>query len=324
MLAIVPEACLKNPQPLRSQLRGTTDAARVERGLNLPVNLWVERDNLAVSTDASSRVGVSALSTSESTTPGFRTPNLASSQDGIRVLALIGVASGFIVAPFQAFHRMRIERDEAHSGNQFGPLFGYRHANALSFTSWLIDRAPLPLREPALSVHGIAASSSPAHPNVELDSDFADRFRLLVERSAIAEWMRHLLGETNDAAETWRLVLSNGFQVGVQRDRVPYAGGGSEVWARVFLALPRGYGAAKPSLTVDFISSDLPAPGTAPTQIERFTQLQLNGSPYRVGCVNNSSRRSQNIRFAGKTEFTHPTRLCLCRCCTSSSAGYWS
>jgi len=41
MLAIVPEACLKNPQPLRSRLRGTTDAARVERGLNLPVNLWV-------------------------------------------------------------------------------------------------------------------------------------------------------------------------------------------------------------------------------------------------------------------------------------------
>ena len=129
MLAIVPEASLKNPQPLRSRLRGTTDAARVERrlnlpvnlwverGLNLPVNLWVERDNLAVSTDASSRVGVSALSTSESTTPGFRTPNLASSQDGIRVLARIGVALGFIVAPFQAFHRMRIERDEARSGN---------------------------------------------------------------------------------------------------------------------------------------------------------------------------------------------------------------
>lgn len=98
-----------------------------------------------------------------------------SGQGGIRVLALIGVALGFLVAPFQAFHRIRRQRDEARSNDQFHPFRGYRYANALSFTSWLIDSSPWPLNEPAMAVHAIAASSSPARHDGELDSEFADR-----------------------------------------------------------------------------------------------------------------------------------------------------
>jgi hypothetical protein len=38
-----------------------------------------------------------------------------SDQSGVRIAALIGVALGFVVAPYQAFQRMRRERDAARS-----------------------------------------------------------------------------------------------------------------------------------------------------------------------------------------------------------------
>ena len=68
-----------------------------------------------------------------------------SNQNSIRIAVLIGIALGFLVAPYEAFQRMRWERDVARADSTFDRLasqLGY--VNALSGGGWAIDSFQAP------------------------------------------------------------------------------------------------------------------------------------------------------------------------------------
>ena len=84
-----------------------------------------------------------------------------SDQSGVRIAALVGVALGFLVAPYKAFQRMRWERDAARADSPFDRLaIQLGHVNALSGGGWAIDNFAAP-NVPGLVARAIAASSYP-------------------------------------------------------------------------------------------------------------------------------------------------------------------
>src|SRR5207253_4159712 len=100
-----------------------------------------------------------------------------SDQSGVRIAALIGVALGFLVAPYKAFQRMRWERDVARADSPFDRLateLGY--VNALSGSSWAIDSFQAP-NMPGFVARAIAASSYPLARGAEISSADMDCFR---------------------------------------------------------------------------------------------------------------------------------------------------
>lgn len=206
-----------------------------------------------------------------------------SDQSGVRIAALIGVALGFIVAPYKAFQRMRWERDVARADSPFDRLavqLGY--VNALSGGGWAIDNFQAP-NIPGLVARALAASAYPLRRDVELASSDIDRFRDTVASSPLAGWFARHFPDADGEQQAWRLVAPcNGYEFTVERDSVANRGGGSELVARVQLLLPRGIYGQTPKLLVDLLARDLPAEqpaGAAP--IEMFTRFELAGDPWR-------------------------------------------
>lgn len=207
-----------------------------------------------------------------------------SDQSGVRVAALIGVALGFIVAPYKAFQRMRWERDVARADSPFDRLaiqLGY--VNALSGGGWAIDSFQAQ-NIPGLVARALTASAYPLRNGVELSSNDIDRFRDTVASSPLAGWFaRRFPNEDNSEEQAWRLAAPcNGYEFTVERDAVANDGRGSELFARVQLLLPRGIYGQTPKLLVDLLVRDLPAEqlaGAAP--IDMFTRFELAGDPWR-------------------------------------------
>jgi hypothetical protein len=204
-----------------------------------------------------------------------------SDQSGVRIAALIGVALGFIVAPYKAFQRMRWERDVARADSPFDRLaiqLGY--VNALSGGGWAIDNFVAP-NIPGLVARALAASAYPLRRDVELASSDIDRLRARVASSPLADWFaRHFPNGNADEQQAWRLVAPcNGYEFTVERDGAVNTGGGSELSARVQLLLPRGIYGQTPKLLVDLLARDLPMAGATPVDI--YTRFELAGEPWQ-------------------------------------------
>jgi hypothetical protein len=204
-----------------------------------------------------------------------------SDQGGVRIAALIGVALGFLVAPYKAFQRMRWERDTARADSPFDRLavqLGY--VNALSGGGWAIDSFQAP-NLPGLVARAITASSYPLARGAEISGLDMDRFHNAVARSPLAHWFaRRFPTPGNDESNEWELAAPcNGFEFTVERKG--FVSGGSEVFARVQLLLPRGIYGQTPKLLVDLLARDLPAEPLEGAQPDLFRRFELAGDAFR-------------------------------------------
>jgi hypothetical protein len=209
----------------------------------------------------------------------------ATSSSTFGTCALIGLAIGFLVAPFQAFHRLRIERDLARSQaqGQYGVaqlLMPQRYVNAISGGSWSVD-AFEPVNEAAFVVRGIIGAYPP-DPHSEVESTLLDRFRETAASSAIDLWLRGRFVEVG-SAQKWQLVSpSNGFEFAVERTPFVLESGGSEIRVRCLLVLPRGgINITAPRALIDLIARDLPKEPTTSAPSDPFTLFELAAEPFR-------------------------------------------
>jgi hypothetical protein len=207
-----------------------------------------------------------------------------SDQSGVRIAALIGVALGFVVAPYQAFQRMRRERDAARSDIQLNRLaINAGYVNLLSGGNWGIDSFEPP-NLPGLIARAITGVPYALARDAEFASKDMDRFRDLVASSPLADWLERTFPcEGPSESEAWQLVSPcNGFEFTVARQPVVVRGGGSEASARCMITLPRGIYGVFPRLMVDLVFRDLPKePPEDGRQPDPYTRFELAGEPYR-------------------------------------------
>jgi hypothetical protein len=104
-------------------------------------------------------------------------------------------------------------------------------------------------------------------------------------RAACSPWAnwfaRRFPTRGHDESNEWRLAAPcNGFEFTVERNG--FVSGGSEVFARVQLLVPRAYGQT-PKLLVDLLAWDLPAePLEGGSQPDMFTRFDFAGDPFRA------------------------------------------
>jgi hypothetical protein len=204
-----------------------------------------------------------------------------SDQNGVRVAALIGIALGFVVAPYQAFQRVRQERDAARSANQARGLpINLGYVNRLSGGNWGIDNFEPP-KAPGLVARALTGVPYRMTDEVEFTSDDMDRFRELVASSPLAAWLDRNFPLT-DGESRWSLVSPcNGFEFTVARRPVTVSNSGTETSARCMISLPRGIYGVLPRLFVDVIFRDVPKDAPAAGQPDLYTRVELAGEPYR-------------------------------------------
>jgi hypothetical protein len=207
-----------------------------------------------------------------------------SDQSGVRIAALVGVALGFVVAPYQAFQRIRQERDAARSANQARGLplnLGYE--NLLSGGNWGIDNFEPP-NVPGLVARAVTGVPYRLAQEAEFTSNDMDRFCELVARSQLAAWLdRNFPLAEEDAGQAWSLVAPcNGFEFTVARQPVAADGTGTETSARCMISLPRGVYGVLPRLFVDLIFRDVPKGGLSDgNRPDPYVRVELAGEPYR-------------------------------------------
>lgn len=169
-----------------------------------------------------------------------------SDQRALHVIGVVGIAAGFVVAPFLAFHRMRLQRDAVATG---GGLFlrGPRPANELSFGNWSLDSFASP-NDDGLAMRAMVAAHHPVAATTQLNSALADRVREALQNSAVDGFLTTLAG---GAGGTWQLISpTNDWVITAVRDPVPL-GEGWEVWARSIVQLPRSFGGRWPFAVAD-------------------------------------------------------------------------
>jgi hypothetical protein len=150
-----------------------------------------------------------------------------SDQSGVRIAALIGVALGFLVAPYKAFQQMRRERDAARANDQFAHLRTWQYVNRLSGGSWSIEGFQPP-NVPGLVVRVIAAADYALRADAEVTSDGMERLREAAAASRLERWLSGAFVDgTVDAPPRWQLASPcNGFEVTVERTAVRASAGG--------------------------------------------------------------------------------------------------
>ncbi len=159
-------------------------------------------------------------------------------------LPLAGFVAAALIAPFPAFHALRLERDRLLSRTA-DPLFLQR----LGLVNRLSGRFDLTSYAPAVSsprcglaVRAVIAAEHPA-PNARLDSALARRLRETMVDSAIEGWLRRLTPAdhgASDAEPLWRVTSpGGGMMVNLRRRPVCLANGVS-VRSKCLLQLPHG------------------------------------------------------------------------------------
>ena len=169
-----------------------------------------------------------------------------SDQRALHIIGVAGVALGFIVAPFLAFHRVRVQRDNT---TESGALFlrGPRPANELSFGNWSLDSFASP-NEDGVAARAMVAAHHPVSASTQLTSALANSVRETLERSTLDRFVVSLAGGKRGA---WSLVSpTNDWVITAVREPVPLEDGW-EVWARCIVQLPRSFGGRWPFAVAD-------------------------------------------------------------------------
>lgn len=177
---------------------------------------------------------------------------------GMRIASIGGLVLGLLVAPFQAFHRMRLQRDAALGSD---PLWARRRlglVNAISGSNWGLDHFAA-VNEDGFAARVVVAPGNRVSPEAEFDSAAMTALRDAVARSALEHWFRALPGTSTEAPGEWRLVSpSRGYVTTVVRDAVLVAGGGSELYGRCTAQLPTSFHSQFALLVLDVVARDVP------------------------------------------------------------------
>jgi hypothetical protein len=197
----------------------------------------------------------------------------------VRVLALIGVAMGFLIAPFQAFHRVRVERDTALNQNTLARM-AWSYANALSGSSWSIQSFAA-VNHPGLAVRAIVAADYRVPSEFGFDSRTMGRLRDALAVSTLEGWLQRRFVERGASAPRWELASPcDDYVITVTRGEVVAGGGGSNVYAKCTFQLPRSFSGVWPVLLVDVVARDVPDdPSLQPQNLG--VPVPLAGEPYR-------------------------------------------
>jgi len=156
----------------------------------------------------------------------------------LHAIGVAGVAAGFIVAPFLAFHRMRLQRDGVA-----GSVPQFRQANLLSFGNWSLDSFSPPRDEEGLAARAMVAVQHAVGANAQLTPALADRLAEVLESSPIDGFLSSL---AEGERRSWQLVSpTNDGVITAVRDTEPL-GEGWEAWARCVVQLPRPFASTGP------------------------------------------------------------------------------
>lgn len=177
-----------------------------------------------------------------------------SDQQWLRTFSVAGMVVGGLVAPLQAFHSMRLQRDVARGQDPFGRLrliTGF--VNALSGSNWGIDHFAA-VADDGFAVRVVVGARYGVRSDHEFDTETMLAIRDALTATSLERWMRALpISDEGDAS--WELVSpSNDYVVTVGRDPVPLVAAGSEVYARVTVQTPRSFSGIWPMLLVDVVA----------------------------------------------------------------------
>jgi hypothetical protein len=176
-------------------------------------------------------------------------------QTALRALAIVGIALGSLAAPFQAFHDMRRQRDEAYGDRPFFNTSGLRITNMLSTQNWTVRSGSLwPPSGSPLVIRAIAESAVPPQQGIEIQSKLADGARDLLAKSTLDEWLNRLNHQSNADTTPWTLTFCDSRRVVIEREHTTHPNGGSDVWVRCTLQSHGFFGA---QILIDVITSDI-------------------------------------------------------------------
>lgn len=164
--------------------------------------------------------------------------------EGLHILGVIGVAAGVLLAPFFAFHRVRLQRDAIVA--QGSPFARVRFANALSTGNWGIDNFG-GTQDDGFAARAIVAAEHDLKPGVELTSHLAAEVVARLGKSACDGYLQELVAQPGD----WELMTpTNDWVITATRKPVSL-GEGWEVYSRCIVQLPRSFGGRYSVVAVD-------------------------------------------------------------------------
>jgi len=164
--------------------------------------------------------------------------------EGLHIIGVMGVAAGVLLAPFFAFHRVRLQRDAVAA--QGSPFARVRFANALSTGNWAIDSFG-GTQDDGYAARAIVAAEHDVKPGVELTSALATEVVARLRESPSESYLKELAGQPGD----WELITpTNDWVITALRKPVSL-GEGWEVYSRCIVQLPRSFGGRYSVVAVD-------------------------------------------------------------------------
>jgi len=166
----------------------------------------------------------------------------------IQIIAVVGMVVGLLVAPLQAFHRMRVQRDIALGQDPLRHLRGPRLANPLSAGNWGLDSFGA-TTDDGIAARAIVAAGHRVRQAVELETDLAHRVEQTLQNSALESLLRERFDPGRRGS--WDLVTpTNDWIVTVRRDPVPVTDDW-EMYMRCIVQLPRSFSGVWPIVLTD-------------------------------------------------------------------------
>jgi hypothetical protein len=163
----------------------------------------------------------------------------------LHVIGVVGVALGLLIAPFLAFHRMRLQRDAALQGSSLFPR-GLRVANELSLGNWGLDSIAS-TTDDGIAARAMVGARHPVAATTQLDSALAEAVEAGLYQSSLEQFLLRL----SDDAGAWELISpTNDWAITASRKAVPIDGEW-EVWARCIVQLPRSFSGRWPVALAD-------------------------------------------------------------------------
>lgn len=166
----------------------------------------------------------------------------------LQAVAVAALAAGLVVAPFQAFSRMRVQRDLAYGQETHSHLRRLGLANSLSAGNWRLDSFAA-TGDDGLAARAVVGADHPVSIGAGFEQELMHQFEQALNVSNLERW---LSARTSDQGEeTWQLVTpSNDWVVTAERQPAPI-GVEWEMYARAIAQVPRSFGGAWPVVVVD-------------------------------------------------------------------------
>jgi len=166
----------------------------------------------------------------------------------LQALAVAALVAGLVAAPFQAFNRMRVQRDLAYGQEAHSHLRRLRLANPLSAGNWGLDSFAA-TGDDGLAARAVVGADHPVSIGAGFEQELMRQFEQALKVSSLERWLSARTSE--QGAESWQLVTpSNDWVVTAERQPASISGEW-EMYARAIAQLPRSFGGVWPVVVVD-------------------------------------------------------------------------